>query len=184
LNKIDLLDPPFEIPGYQVRLLGPDDITALQALLERCADYSQLVIGESPRPEAAQSLLTDCPPGRTSADKAVIGIYNAEQSLVGVLDAIGEYPSEGCWWVGLLLLEPLERHQGLGRRFYQAFEHWVSQLGAENILLGVIEENENASRFWQGLGFEVIEKQPPRRVGDKEHIIITMVHYLSQVKNV
>jgi GNAT superfamily N-acetyltransferase len=183
-KNLNTLTPPFEIPGYQVSLLGPETLPALQGLLERCADYSLLVTGEKPGATAAQSMLADCPPGRASEDKAIIGIFDAEDNLLGALDAIRDYPGEDCWWVGLLLIEPLQRNQGLGRRFYQAFEQWVSQLGAKGICLGVVEENEKAYQFWLSLGFEMFEKQPPRNFGKKEHIVITMVHYLSQVKNV
>ncbi len=169
----------FEIPGYQVRILAPETIPALQGLLEHCADYSHILTGEKPSSTAAENLLSGTPPGRTAADKAVIGIFNEDESMVGVLDAIHSYPGEDCWWVGLLLLDPIIRNKGLGRQFYQAFEQWVGQLGAKNIYLGVVEENERAFRFWQSMGFEIVERQPPRRIGKKEQIVITMVHYLS-----
>jgi GNAT superfamily N-acetyltransferase len=170
--------PLFEIPGYQGRLLGPETIPALQGLLERCADYYHLLNSGDPDETAAQSLLEDCPSGRKSADKTVIGIVSAEQRLVGVLDAIREYPSDGCWWVGLLLLEPLERNRGVGQRFYQAFEQWISQFGAKHIYIGVVEENMNALRFWQSVGYEAMEKQLPKQFGDKEHVVITMVRHM------
>ena len=183
LSPMYNLDLLFEIPCYQVIRLGPETIPALQGLLERCADYSYILTGEKPSATAAENLLSDTPPGRTAADKAVIGIFYEEEKLVGVLDAIHAYPAEGCWWLGLLLLDPTRRNKGLGRQVYQAFEQWVCQLGAKQIYLGVLEENERAYRFWQSMGFEIVERQAPRRIGKKEQIVITMVHYLSRVKN-
>ncbi len=172
------LYPPIELPGYKFSLLGTETIPALQGLLDRCADYSLLVKGEQPGSTAAESMLADCPPGRMSEDKVVIGISDPQDVLVGVLDAVCGYPAEDCWWLGLLLLDPSQRNQGLGRRIYRSFEQWVGQQGANNILLGVLEENEKAFRFWRSLGFEVVEKQSPRIFGTKEQVIITMVRYL------
>ena len=183
IGKMNRFTHLFEIPGYQVRLLGNETLPALQGLLERCGDYIQLVTGSLPSSKAAENTLADCPPGRSCEDKAVIGVYNDEGSLVGVLDVVRDYPTDDCWWVGLLLVEPTLRSRGLGRRIFQAFEQWVGQLGAKYILLGVVEDNERAFQFWQSLGFEVVEKQLPSQFGEKEHIVITMIHYLSRVKN-
>jgi RimJ/RimL family protein N-acetyltransferase len=177
MSKISHL---FEVPGYKIILLRREIIPALQGFLELCADYNQLVSGEPPSSSAAQNLLTECPPGRSSDDKVVIGISTADGCLVGVLDAMRDYPQEACWWVGLFLLDPSRRNQGLGRQIYQSFERWVGQHGVKYILLGVIEENEKAYRFWQSMGFEVVEKQPAHQIGLKEQIVITMVRDLSK----
>ncbi len=173
----------FELPGYQVHLLGEETLPALQGLLERCRDYIQLVTGALPGSDAAEHMLADCPPGRSSEDKAVIGVINGDCNLVAVLDAIRNYPADGCWWVGLLLVEPTQRNQGLGRSIFQAFEQWVGLLGTKYVFLGVVEDNERASRFWQSLGFEVVEKQPPNHFGAMEHVVLTMAHDLTRVNN-
>jgi GNAT superfamily N-acetyltransferase len=173
------LNPQFEIPGYNVSLLGTETIANLQGLLERCAEYNLLVSGEPPGSSAAQSLLAECPPGRSSEDKLVIGISTADANLVGVLDAIRGYPQADCCWVGLLLIDPSFRNKGLGRLIYQSFEQWAGQLGAKYILIGVIEENQRACRFWKQMGFELVEKQPQQKFGMKNQVVITMVRNLT-----
>ncbi len=183
IEKMNKLTHLFELSGYQFRQLGYDTLPALQGLLERCGDYIQLVTGALPSSKAAENMLADCPPGKSGEDKVVIGVYNMDERLVAVLDAVCDYPAEGCWWVGLLLVEPTLRSQGLGRRLFHAFEQWVGQLGAKNILLGVLEDNDRAYQFWQSLGFTVVEKQPPSQFGEKEHTVITLIHDLSQMKN-
>ncbi len=167
--------PGFEIPGYTVNLLGSESVPALQKLLERSGDYTQLVSGELPSSAAAQNLLKDCPPGRSSEDKVVFGISTNDGSLVGVLDAMRNYPQAECWWVGLLLLDPAVRNHGVGRQIYQSFENWVGQLGAKYILLGVLEENEKAHRFWQSLGYKLVEKRPPEQFGNLNHVVLILV---------
>jgi GNAT superfamily N-acetyltransferase len=173
-------NPLFDIPEYRVSFLGTEAVSALQDLLERCADYNLLVSGEPLRPSAAQNLLTEFPPGRSSDDKVVYGISATDGSLVGVLDVMRDYPQDGCWWVGLLLLDPSRRSQGLGQQIYQSFERWAAQFSVKYIFLGVVDENEKAYRFWQQMGFEVVEKQPPRKIGLKDQVINTMVRHLSQ----
>ena len=164
----------FSLPGFHIRLLQPEDTLLLQALLENCADYSLLVTGHAPAPSAAASLLADCPPGKTRRDKRSIGLFTQQQELIGVLDAVRGYPAADAWWLGLLLLDPAQRGQGLGQRVYQAFEAWAGQQGAAGILLGVVDANQAAFRFWQRLGFEVVERRPARQIGEGMHEVLTM----------
>jgi len=170
----------FILPGYQTTLLCADDQASLETLLEKCADYSLLVTGSPPKPSAAASLLADCPDGKNLADKYVIGFSTRNQELFGVLDAIGDYPTQDDWWLGLLLLDPARRNQGLGGQIYQTFEHWVVLQGGRRIFLGVVEENQKATSFWQTMGFQVVEKQPPKQFGNVPHVVLTMLRSLSQ----
>ena len=164
----------FKLQNYYARGLDSIDGTALQALLERCTDYFQLVSGTSTWPSAAQTLFTQLPEGKSYDDKFVIGIYGESGNLIGVLDAIRDHPAFNEWYLGLLLLEPLQRNRGLGEQLYQAFEHWVTQFDARHIHLGVVEQNEKGYRFWQRMGFEMIEKNPSQRFGEKDSVTIVM----------
>jgi RimJ/RimL family protein N-acetyltransferase len=170
----------FKVPGCQVEQLQPEDTAVLQALLEKSSDYSQLVTGSPPGPSAADSLLTDCPEGKTPGDKLVIGIYTELKDLIGVLDVIRDYPAQHDWWLGLLLFDPQYRGQGLGQHVYRAFEKWVSQQGAQRVYLGVVDQNQGAHRYWKMMGFEAVEKQPARRFGNGEHVVIVMVRTLTR----
>jgi ribosomal protein S18 acetylase RimI-like enzyme len=153
-------------------LLSEADLADLQHLLESSSDYNDLLTGLPVDSDAARELLTVGPPGKPREDKFVFGIYLGGNTLIGVLDAIRDYPSEGVWYVGLLLLEPRYRRQGQGESIYRAFERWASQSGAQEIRLGVLEANAKALRFWQRLGFTEIERRPPRRYGLREHVVI------------
>lgn len=169
----------FDVPGECTRYLGLDDREALQALLESCSDYFQLVMGEPPAPSAAQVLLQQLPEGKGSQDKHVIGLYEAGNRLIGVLDAVRDYPASRQWWLGLLLLEPRERHQGRGGRWYRAFEFWVAQRGAREVRLGVVEQNRDGLRFWRSQGFEVLEERPSQRMGRRSNVTVVMGHPLA-----
>ncbi len=153
---------PLTIPSEKdisLRLLTLADLPALQALLERCADFSLLVEGEPPSAQAAQDMLADLPPGKGLADKFLFGIY-LENALVGVLDAVRGYPQEGVWWIGLLLLDPAQRGRGAGEQALNTFSVFASQQGARALMLGVVEENRRGLLFWQRMDFKLVETRP------------------------
>lgn len=170
----------FKVPGCHVEHLQLEDTAALQTLLEKSSDYSQLVTGSPPGLSAAYSLFTDYPEGKTPNDKFVIGISTELKDLIGVLDVIRDYPAQHDWWLGLLLFDPKYRGQGLGQQVYRAFEQWVSQQGAQRVYLGIVEQNQRAHQFWQTMGFEAVEKRHARRFGNVEHVVIVMVRTLTR----
>ncbi len=171
------------IPGYHARLLQQGDLGELQLLLEKCLDYMLLVDGHPAGPSAAASLFSDFPSGKTAADLVLIGISTQENRLVGLLHAVTDYPETGACWIGLLLIDPEYRNQGLGKLIVWSFEDWLASRGAQGIMLGVVESNERALKFWQSVGFEVVERRPPEQIGDLTHVVIWMAHALSKVKS-
>ena len=102
----------FGVRGGHAQTLRRIEVDALQALLERCAGFFQLVWGAPPSAGAAQTLVTQLPEGKEPWDTQVIGLCGADGHLVGVLDAVRDPPDPGTWWLGLLLLEPRVRVPG------------------------------------------------------------------------
>src|SRR5262249_46951450 len=137
-----MLDDTFSLPideRYLLVALTPEDGPNVQALLERSADYSEQVMGLPPRPAEAQSLYLGLPEGKGYEDKLLFGVYSTDrQHLVGVFDAVRNYPELGEWWIGLLLLAPAQRGQGLGARIYRTFDGWAGTQGAQGIRLAVL----------------------------------------------
>jgi GNAT superfamily N-acetyltransferase len=169
---IKVLPPALE--GYKLAYLTEDEEPQVEMLLERCADYLDLVAGLPPSPELAHDLFTTVPAGKGDEDKILLGIWAEPAKLVGLLDAVRDYPTQGVWFLGLLLLEPARRRQGDGAQIYWAFEQWAKTLGAKEIRLSVAQQNEAALRFWQRLGFLELERKPPERFGAKESVFILM----------
>ena len=145
----------------------------MQELLERCADFSQLIEGEPPSPHAAQDLQADLPFLNDLADKFLYGIF-LENAMVGVLDAFRNHPQGGVWWIHLLLLEPDQRGRGIGMQALNTFTALAGEQGALMFRLGAVEENVRALKFWRRMGFELVEKSRPRLFGQKQHVVWTM----------
>lgn len=137
-------------------------------------DFLELVSGITDCTAAAKDLLEELPPGKTIQDKLSIGIFSETELLVGVLDAIRDYPHPGIWWIGLLQFRLEWRGHGLGAQAFAGFERMASQAGASEIRLGVVEPNLGGYRFWRQMGFEEIERRPPRLFGLREQVVIVM----------
>ncbi len=177
-----MTDDLFAVPGYHTHLVGENDMGALQRLLEKCNDYMLLVDGHPAGPSAAVTLISERPEGKAVEDKVVLGIFSSNKELVGVLDAVKDYPRVNDWWIGLLLIDPIYRNQKVGKMVVDSFAKWAGRQGAKWIFLGVVEANENAYRFWRAAGFSESVRQPPKQFGSLTHVVITMGRALSEVK--
>jgi ribosomal protein S18 acetylase RimI-like enzyme len=162
------------LEGYAVRKLKLEDIEALQKLFEKCSDYAWIVEGEGVSPNAAQDVFTSLPPGRSLNDKYLYGVIDRQGEMVGMLEGMRNYPDDKTWWVGLLLLAPKVRGCAIGRKLISGFFAHVHAEGGENIMLGVVEENNRAYHFWQQMGFELVRKTEPRPFGKKMQSVLVM----------
>jgi hypothetical protein len=100
-------------PDYSVIELQAEHTEPLQRLFDQCADYAMIVEGEGVSPTAAQETLQTAPPGRSLSDKFVYGLLDRNGDIVGLLEGMRHYPDETAWWIGLLLLAPQVRGNGL-----------------------------------------------------------------------
>jgi ribosomal protein S18 acetylase RimI-like enzyme len=170
----DKLAFQIDLPGYSSRSLTPDDAAILQRLFERCADYAEIVEGTGVSPTAAQELFRALPPGRSFSDKWVIGITNRKGEIAGVLEGARNYPEENTWWIGLLVLAPDIRNQGVGRNILEEFVNSVRDNGGRAVMLGVVEDNRRAFQFWSRNGFDLVRKTEPRTFGNKIQSVFVM----------
>jgi ribosomal protein S18 acetylase RimI-like enzyme len=160
---------------YSVRWLLPEDIEAIQKLFENCLDYLLIVDGHGADPNAIEEeLFQSTPLGKSPNDRFVFGIFNQQNDLAGLLEGLRQYPDETTWWIGLLLFVPEVRSQGIGQKVMLGFAEYVRSSGGQAIMLGVVEENRRAHKFWNRLGFKLVRKTEPRQFGDKIHTVNVM----------
>ena len=155
-----MVEPAFSFDGFSAVRMSSGDIPAIQELHERCGDYFLLAEGCDTRPTSAAEDLADLPPGKDLADKFLFGIRSGAGTLVGVLDLLRDYPDPGVWTIGLLMLDPAARGEGLGTRAYEAAREWVRAQGGHTTSLAVLEQNTPAERFWRRRGFAEIARTP------------------------
>jgi RimJ/RimL family protein N-acetyltransferase len=148
--------------------LNSGHLARIQNLFEKCEDFFILVSGKPSEPNAANDLLMEIPPETKLENKYVIGFIDKNSNLVGLLDAMNGYPKPGIWFIGLLLFVPDERRKGYGEMVMKGFKKWILSLGAVEVRLGVVEQNKQAIRFWEKMGFTLLEIRPPKIFGLKE----------------
>ncbi len=158
---------------YTIRLLSGANEAEVQNLCERCSDFSELVEGRPPEKDAGHSVLFDMPPEKTMEDKFVFGVYNEKAVLIGVIDLIKDYKDVGEWIIGLMLIDPGERKNGLGRKVHDFLKTLVSENHGQKLRIAVVEENTNGFHFWCRMGY-VEKERVARTYGNKEHTVIAM----------
>ena len=137
---------------YQTRLLLPSDLDAMQGLFERGADYFVIATGNQPVPDEARRAYVAGPPTKDVKAKRIVGIF-ADDALVGVLDALTNWPAEGTWTMGMLLLDPAHRGAGLGRATLAAYERWAASEGAQIYRTAIVAHHDPGARFLQRAGY-------------------------------
>jgi GNAT superfamily N-acetyltransferase len=167
--------------GFATRALSDADAEALQALLVRCADYFNVVMAREPGPADALAVFYAGPEeGQAPDNKILLGITPPNAStLIGVLDAFRNYPSDQVWYIGLLLLDPAARRGGLGAQILDELEQTAALAGARELQLNVVEQNKLGYAFWSRQGF-VESRRWVQRFGERESVFIRMSKQLSR----
>lgn len=162
---------PISLSGYEVEGLIESDVPRLAGLYQACSDYVLLERGEMPNAGMAREEFENFPPNRTAADKFMFGLKATDGEIVGLLACDRDYPQAGCWWIALLMIDKSFRGQGVGRAFCDDLFRWLKSRRVKRVELGVLAENEQALRFWQRQGFELLRIAGPVSFGAKEHLV-------------
>ncbi|MDE1150070.1 MAG: GNAT family N-acetyltransferase [Azospirillaceae bacterium] len=155
-------------PAFALRRLSPDDVPAIADLYARCRDYFLLEGGAPPTVDDAHVLFTDIPESKQAVDQAVFG-WGQGGRLDAVAAVLSDYPVVGEWYLGVLLVDPARRGQGVGRTIYGMVEAWAVARGARHMRVAVLEANTAAHGFWRSLGFADLRTVAAERFGRKWH---------------
>jgi len=139
--------------AYHTRRLEPPDLPALQRLFERAADYFMATTGAPPAPDEAQRAFVGGPPTKSVNDKQTVGVFDQDEALVAVLDAIPDFPADRTCTIGLLLVDPGARGRGLGGAALTAFERWMSERGTTRFRTAIAAPLERGLRFLERAGY-------------------------------
>jgi GNAT superfamily N-acetyltransferase len=161
-------------PGqaYHTRLLTPADLSALQSLFERASDYFEIATGQRPAPDEAQRAFVGGPPAKSVNEKRTIGVFGADDGLVGMLDAIPDWPADGTWTMGMLLLEPAVRSRGLGGTILQSYERWGQGQGARVFRTAIVAHHEPGIRFLERSGYRRESALPDYNAGGRKATVL------------
>ena len=147
-----LVDGELDGRRFRVRDLEPSDEDGALALFEASEDWFTAAFGQSAMPGDVQSLYYSLPEGAAFEDKALL-VVEADDRIVGLVDAVREHPAAGVCTVGLFLVHPDCRRFGLGRSVAAAlFEALVAD-GCTEVVASVAEGWQPGLKFLEALGF-------------------------------
>ena len=156
-----------------VTLDAKADYKRVADLMHRASDYVAMETGKADNPGFIHSTLTEAPPVCGPDDIFLRGLERPDGSLAGFAGSIRHYPKHGHWYMGLLILDPAERVNGLGR---WAAQQVIAEARADDapcIRIAVLDVNKPARAFWNAMGFEHERtvKADPKGDGHKRHIL-------------
>lgn len=143
--------------SYHSRLIDDNDLYKLNILIKNCSDYYNLVYKRDPEYIDVTGIFNEIPENKSYDDKFVIGIFNENKDIIGVIDIVRDYPVLNTWYIGLMMIDPNYRNSGLGCNVFDDTEEWAVDLGAQKLRLGVAEQNKKAINFWNKMGFKLIK---------------------------
>ena len=163
----------------KLKFLTKADFAAVAQVWQDASDYAMLSEGQLDPIQETNDFFDSLPPGKSPADKFSLGCFleNENENLVGIVDLVRDFPAPKTWMLGLLLLIPSARGQGLGQRTLQQIEAFAKQAGAEKLRLAVLADNPAALHFWQQNGFQSPNNQAnqaQQTFGQKTHQLIIM----------
>jgi diadenosine tetraphosphate (Ap4A) HIT family hydrolase/RimJ/RimL family protein N-acetyltransferase len=159
--------------GLHFSALAEDDLTALQALCESCADYYHLMTGEPVRSSEAHTLFTLRPEAAALEDKQLIGVWRGRE-LIGALDLYRHYPRPAHAWMGLLLLHPSLRGHGHGAAMIRWMADWARTQGCTRLRLAVAEDNAHALEVLGRYGFAPTGERISRLNGARRLVLLPL----------
>ena len=143
-----------------VRNLEPEDEKGLLTLFEASDDWFTAATGQPAGPGDVQSLYYSLPEGAAFEDKELL-VITADDQVVGVIDAVLRHPDAGTCSVGLFLVHPAHRRQGLGRLVAAALLEELAARGFGEVSGSVAEGRPPGREFAAGLGFSLGPARAP-----------------------
>ncbi|MER6348672.1 GNAT family N-acetyltransferase [Streptomyces sp. NPDC001595] len=158
----DLAPVPGPVPGpgpLAVRALRPEDEPDAARLLAACDDYLVTATGSPALPADVQSLYYSLPEGASYERKHLLVLVR-EDVLVGLVDAVEDHPETATCSVGLFLLAPRARGQGLGTRAARYLLRAAAARGTRRVTATCPRGWAPGRAFLTRLGFEIHEPAP------------------------
>ncbi len=152
-----------------------------EAVLEffsRAADYALMERDEFPDATSVQAFFEDCPPGCDPASSLKLACFDGQDAIIGIADMAFGFPEALDAYIGLLLIDPNLRAQGIGRRFVHHLVREARTRGCQRILAAVLDVNARGRRFWEREGFVLEKTFEPRDIGSKRHVLHRLIRPL------
>ncbi|GAB78478.1 Acetyltransferase (GNAT) family protein [Austwickia chelonae] len=137
------------------------------ALFGRCEDYFVAATGFPAAAGDVQSLFYSLPPGVDLEMKRLLVIRDGN-TVVGLVDVIDNYPDVDSCSVGIFLIEPGSRRQGLGRHMALRLAEELRRLGRKRVTATCPRDWAPGIAFLEHLGFQIdAPERPGPEIGNR-----------------
>lgn len=151
---------------YSIKPITSSNHNEIKHLYDLCSDYHIMSSGRNATDEDVDSIFKYSE-RKTLEDSLTLGVYNKYGLLIGMVDIFKNYPENGTWMIGLLLLSPKERNKNLGKIIHEEIKKYALTQGADTFRIGVLEQNTKGIKFWKLAGYQHV-KSTTINIGDKE----------------
>ena len=141
---------------YSVRKLDENDVDIIYDMSCKNDIFYQY----HPPFVTRESILDDMaalPPGKDYDDKCYVGFFE-NNSLVGLMDLILNYPEKEIVFIGLFMTDTRYQNRGVGSGIISDVIHCLKSYGYKEIRLGVDKGNPQSYSFWTKNNFSVIRE--------------------------
>lgn len=146
--------------AVEVRRIGAEEGDVLRALRLRSLEDSPDAFGQTHDDAAGRDDKEWSAQARAAGqgDQRAWFIAAEEGSDVGLIMVRRRSPGDAL--IFSMWVDPGHRRGGVGRALVDAVEAWARPWGAERLVLWVIADNETALRFYDRIGFTVLDRGP------------------------
>jgi ribosomal protein S18 acetylase RimI-like enzyme len=148
------VDSAFKVRSGKVVPLGRADLPRLKDLCLACTAFYEVIEGRPATEATAAEIVGPLESKFAHGTKHVWGI-EAQGRLVAVAELLEGHPTAHDWYIGLLLVAPEQRRQGVGSDFCRAILDWLAAHSGRTVRLVVHPQNVVARTFWERQGFEL-----------------------------
>lgn len=154
-----------------------EEIAEIQAFVDSNPEYWLLVHGHLPLADDAAKSFDWLPPADMGYSEhfSLLIRHSLTREILAQVDVAADLLATGVYHLGFFMTATRTHGTGFAQRLYGAYEQWAIERGARWLRLGVVEVNRRAEAFWRRLGYLEVKRQDGYVLGDRSHVLITMV---------
>ena len=145
------------LPEWEIRPVAGDDFEIVLSLLRRCDDFFELLDGAPVTAESMRQDIAELPPRCMPEQKHYAAIWKDGTPWM-VLDLVEGWPRPKTLFVGLFVMDPTLRRQGVGRAVMTAVLKAAKGAGFDRARLGCLLTNSSGHAFWEAMGFRDLQQ--------------------------
>lgn len=134
--------------------IEPEDEAAILDLFDQCDDYFEAATGGPSAPGDVQSLFYALPDGASFDDKRLFTVRDGDR-IIGLIDAVMRHPTVTSCAIGLFLVAPSHRRQGIGTAVAGVLIDELRELGVRQVTASAMDQVPSGPSFLTSLGFSI-----------------------------